>query len=128
MHVIILGAGVVGITSAYYLARAGHQVTVLERQPGSGLETSFANAGQVSPGYSAPWAAPGIPVKALKWLMMRHRPLVLWPRLEPRLYGWLTRMLAKPVTKPPDPDALPKALKVVADAKEVSHPDTCPRP
>jgi D-amino-acid dehydrogenase len=94
MHVLILGGGVVGVTSAYYLARAGHQVTVLERQPGSGLETSFANAGQVSPGYSAPWAAPGIPVKALKWLMMRHRPLVLWPRLEPRLYAWLTRMLA----------------------------------
>lgn len=94
MHVMILGGGVVGVTSAYYLAKAGHQVTVLERQPGAGLETSFANAGQVSPGYSAPWAAPGIPVKALKWLMMRHRPLVLWPRLEPRLYGWLARMLA----------------------------------
>ena len=94
MHVMILGGGVVGVTSAYYLARAGHRVTVLERQPGAGLETSFANAGQVSPGYSAPWAAPGIPVKAMKWLMMRHRPLVLWPRLEPRLYGWLARMLA----------------------------------
>lgn len=94
MHVTILGGGVVGVTSAYYLARAGHQVTVLERQPGAGLETSFANAGQVSPGYSGPWAAPGIPVKAMKWLMMRHRPLVLWPRLEPRLYGWLARMLA----------------------------------
>ncbi len=94
MHVMILGGGVVGVTSAYYLAKAGHRVTVIERQPGAGLETSFANAGQVSPGYSAPWAAPGIPVKALKWLMMRHRPLVLWPRLEPRLYGWLARMLA----------------------------------
>ncbi|GJD78226.1 D-amino acid dehydrogenase [Methylobacterium gregans] len=94
MHVLVLGGGVVGVTSAWYLARAGHQVTVLDRQPGAGLETSFANAGQVSPGYSAPWAAPGIPIKALKWLMMRHRPLVLWPRLEPRLYGWLARMLA----------------------------------
>ncbi|MFJ7440989.1 D-amino acid dehydrogenase [Methylorubrum thiocyanatum] len=94
MNVIIFGGGVVGVASAYYLARAGHQVTVLERQPGAGLETSFANAGQVSPGYSAPWAAPGIPIKALKWLMMRHRPLVLWPRIEPRLYGWVARMLA----------------------------------
>lgn len=94
MHVLVLGGGVVGVTSAWYLAKAGHQVTVLDRQPGSGLETSFANAGQVSPGYSAPWAAPGIPIKALKWLMMRHRPLVLWPSLEPRLYGWLARMLA----------------------------------
>ncbi|WP_158808543.1 D-amino acid dehydrogenase [Beijerinckia sp. L45] len=94
MHVMILGGGVVGVASAYYLAKAGHQVTLLERQPGVGLETSFANAGQVSPGYSAPWAAPGIPVKALKWMMMRHRPLVLWPRLDPALYGWLARMLA----------------------------------
>lgn len=94
MHVLVLGGGVVGVTSAWYLAKAGHRVTVLDRQPGAGLETSFANAGQVSPGYSAPWAAPGIPVKALKWLMMRHRPLVLWPSLEPRLYGWLARMLA----------------------------------
>ncbi|MFE1603248.1 D-amino acid dehydrogenase [Methylobacterium sp. ID0610] len=94
MRVLVLGGGVVGVTSAYYLARAGHDVTVIDRQPGAGLETSFANAGQVSPGYSAPWAAPGIPVKAMKWLLMRHRPLVLWPRLEPRLYGWLAQMLA----------------------------------
>ncbi|WP_298965796.1 D-amino acid dehydrogenase [uncultured Methylobacterium sp.] len=94
MRVLVLGGGVVGVATAYYLARAGHAVTVVDRQPGAGLETSFANAGQVSPGYSAPWAAPGIPVKAMKWLMMRHRPLVLWPRLEPRLYGWLARMLA----------------------------------
>jgi D-amino-acid dehydrogenase len=94
MRVVVLGSGVVGVTSAWYLARAGHQVTVLDRQPAPGMETSFANAGQVSPGYSAPWAGPGIPVKALKWLMMRHRPLVLWPRLEGGLYAWLAKMLA----------------------------------
>ena len=58
MHVIVIGSGVIGTTSAYYLTRLGHQVTVLDRQMGAGLETSFANAGQVSPGYSAPWAAP----------------------------------------------------------------------
>jgi glycine/D-amino acid oxidase-like deaminating enzyme len=68
MKVIILGSGVIGVSTAYYLAKAGHQVTVVDRQNGAGLETSFANAGQVSPGYSAPWAAPGIPLKALKWL------------------------------------------------------------
>jgi D-amino-acid dehydrogenase len=94
MRVLVLGAGVVGVTSAWYLAKAGHEVTVLDRQPAAGMETSFANAGQVSPGYSAPWAAPGIPVKALKWLLMRHRPLVLWPSLDQGLYGWLARMLA----------------------------------
>lgn len=89
MRVIVLGSGVVGVASAWYLARAGHEVTVLDRQPAPGMETSFANAGQVSPGYSAPWAGPGLPVKALKWLMMRHRPLVLWPRLDGGLYRWL---------------------------------------
>lgn len=94
MKVLILGSGVVGVTSAYYLARAGHEVVVIDRQPAPGMETSFANAGQVSPGYSAPWAAPGIPVKAMKWLMMKYSPLVLRPMLEPRLYGWLVRMLA----------------------------------
>jgi D-amino-acid dehydrogenase len=94
MRVIVLGSGVVGVTSAWYLARAGHQVTVLDRQPAAGMETSFANAGQLSYGYSAPWAGPGIPVKALKWLMMRHRPLVLWPRADQRLYTWLAAMLA----------------------------------
>ena len=72
MKVVSLGAGVIGTASAYFLAKAGHDVTVIERQPASGLETSFANAGEVSPGYSAPWAGPGIPMKAIKWLMMRQ--------------------------------------------------------
>ncbi|MFN3450373.1 MAG: FAD-dependent oxidoreductase, partial [Roseococcus sp.] len=94
MRVIVLGSGVVGVTSAWYLARAGHEVTVLDRQQSAGMETSFANAGQLSYAYSAPWAGPGIPVKALKWLMMRHRPLVLWPRADRRLYSWLAMMLA----------------------------------
>lgn len=94
MKVLVLGSGVVGVTSAYYLARAGHEVVVADRQPAPGMETSFANAGQVSPGYSAPWAAPGIPMKALKWMMMKYSPLVVWPRLEPRMYGWLAQMLA----------------------------------
>jgi D-amino-acid dehydrogenase len=75
MKVLVLGAGVVGTSSAYYLARGGADVTLLDRQPGAGLETSYANAGQISPGYSTPWAAPGIPLKALKWLFQRHAPL-----------------------------------------------------
>ncbi len=94
MRILILGSGVVGVTSAYYLAQKGHEVTVLDRQPAAGMETSFANAGQVSPGYSAPWAGPGIPLKAMKWLMMRHSPLVIRPGLDPRLYFWLAKMLA----------------------------------
>ena len=59
MRVIVLGAGVIGVTSAYYLAKAGQEVTVIDRQPGPALETSFANAGEVSFGYCSPWAAPG---------------------------------------------------------------------
>ena len=77
MKVLVLGSGVIGVTSAYYLALKGYQVTVIDRQPAVGMETSFANAGQISPGYSAPWAAPGVPLKAIKWLFQRHAPLAL---------------------------------------------------
>ena len=94
MKVLVLGGGVVGVTSAWYLAGAGHEVTLLDRQPATGLETSFANAGQVSPGYSAPWAGPGVPLKAVRWMLMRHRPFVMWPRADPHLLSWLRLMLA----------------------------------
>ncbi|MBH5402720.1 D-amino acid dehydrogenase [Bradyrhizobium sp. CNPSo 4010] len=93
MKVLILGSGVIGVTSAYYLARAGHEVTVVDRQPEPALETSFANAGEVSPGYSSPWAGPGVPVKAIKWLLMKHGPLVIRPKLDPVMWVWLLKML-----------------------------------
>jgi len=79
MRVLVLGSGVVGVSTAYYLAKAGHEVTVVDRQPGPALETSFANAGQISPGYASPWAAPGVPLKAVKWLFQRHAPLAIRP-------------------------------------------------
>ncbi|MBN8993151.1 MAG: D-amino acid dehydrogenase [Rhizobiales bacterium] len=93
MKVLILGSGVIGVTSAYYLAKAGHEVTVVDRQPKPALETSFANAGEVSPGYSSPWAGPGVPVKAIKWLLMKHGPLVIRPKLDPVMWIWLLKML-----------------------------------
>ncbi|MEY9596869.1 D-amino-acid dehydrogenase [Bradyrhizobium japonicum] len=93
MKVLILGSGVIGVTSAYYLARAGHEVTAVDRQPEPALETSFANAGEVSPGYSSPWAGPGVPVKAIKWLLMKHGPLVIRPKLDPVMWVWLSKML-----------------------------------
>jgi D-amino-acid dehydrogenase len=93
MRVLILGGGVIGATTAYYLARSGHEVTVVDRQPGPGLETSFANAGQVSPGYSAPWAGPGVPLKAIQWMLMNHSPLVIKPTLDPALWRWGAQML-----------------------------------
>ena len=93
MKVLVLGGGVVGVTTAYYLARSGHEVTVVDRQAEPALETSFANAGEVSPGYASPWAGPGVPVKAIKWLLMKHGPLVLRPKLDPAMWSWLVKML-----------------------------------
>jgi len=94
MKVVILGSGVIGVSNAYYLAKQGHEVVVLDRQPAAGLETSFANAGEVSPGYSAPWAAPGVPVKAIKWMMMEHSPLLIqFLRLDPAMWSWGAQML-----------------------------------
>jgi D-amino-acid dehydrogenase len=93
MRIVVLGSGIVGTSTAYYLAEAGHEVEVVDRQEGPALETSFANAGEVSPGYSSPWAAPGIPMKALKWLFMRHRPLFIWPTPQPDKVRWGLMML-----------------------------------
>ncbi|HEV7313031.1 D-amino acid dehydrogenase [Sphingopyxis sp.] len=93
MKVAVLGGGVIGVASAWYLAEAGHEVVVIDRQPGPALETSFANAGEISPGYASPWAAPGIPQKAIRWLMMRHAPLILQPAVDREMLGWLFAML-----------------------------------
>lgn len=93
MKVVVLGGGVIGVTTAYYLAKAGHEVEVIERQAGVALETSFANAGEVSPGYSSPWAGPGIPRKAIKWLTMRHPPLIVRPVPDPYMARWILQML-----------------------------------
>lgn len=94
MHAIVIGSGVIGTTTAYYLNRLGYQVTVLDRQPRSGLETSFANAGQISPGYSAPWAAPGIPMKAIKWMLSEHSPLVVRPsKMDAAMFRFIVMML-----------------------------------
>ncbi|KFI13523.1 D-amino acid dehydrogenase [Vibrio coralliilyticus] len=93
MKVVILGSGVVGLTSAWYLSQAGCQVTVIDRQPRAAEETSFANAGQISYGYSSPWAAPGVPLKAMKWLLEEHAPLKIKPSLNPELLHWASQML-----------------------------------
>jgi len=93
MRVLILGSGVIGTTSAWYLRQAGHEVTVVDRQPGPALETSFANAGQLSFGYTSPWAAPGVPLKAIKWLFQEHAPLAIRPTADMAQYRWLWQML-----------------------------------
>ena len=93
MHVIVLGSGVIGVASAYYLAKQGANVTVIDRQPAPAEETSFGNAGQISPGYSTPWAAPGIPFKAVKWMFQHHAPLSI--NLDGSLWQlqWMAQML-----------------------------------
>ncbi len=93
MKVVVMGAGVIGVTTAWYLAKQGAEVVVLDRQFGPGLETSYANAGELSYGMTSPWAAPGIPLKALKWLFMKRRPLFIWPLISPTMWKWGIQML-----------------------------------
>ena len=99
MKVVVLGGGVVGVSTAWALARQGAEVTLLERQNDLALETSFANAGQVSPGYSTPWAAPGIPLKALRWLFQSHAPLAIRPDGSLFQWRWMAAMLANCTTR-----------------------------
>ena len=95
MRVIVLGAGVIGTTSAWYLARAGHEVTVVDRQPEAALETSFANGGQISVSHSEPWANPSAPLQILKWLGREDSPLLFRPRADLSQWLWGLRFLVE---------------------------------
>ncbi len=88
MKVIVLGAGVIGISSAWYLGKLGHEVVVIDRQRAAGLETSFANGAQVSVSQSEPWAAPSAPLKVLKWLFKEDAPLLFRPQLDWHQLTW----------------------------------------
>lgn len=93
MKVLILGAGVVGVSSAWYLAKAGHEVTVIDRQPGAGLETSFANGGQISVSHAEPWSNPHAPLRALSWMGREDAPLLFRLRWDTALFDWSWRFL-----------------------------------
>ena len=93
MKVLVLGSGVVGVTSAWYLAEAGHEVTVVDRQPFAGFEASFANGGQISVSHAEPWANPSAPLKILQWLGREDAPLLFRPRLSLRQWGWGLKFL-----------------------------------
>jgi len=88
MKVAVLGAGVVGVATAWYLRQAGHEVRVIERREGPGLETSFANGGQISADHAAPWAKPGVPLQALRWMMREDSPLLFRLRADPAQWRW----------------------------------------
>ena len=87
MRTIVLGAGLLGMTSAYFLQQLGHQVTVIDRQATPGAETSFANGGQISVSHAEPWANPSAPLKLLQWLGKEDAPLLF--RLRTDMHQWL---------------------------------------
>ena len=93
MKILVLGAGVIGVTTAWYLAKEGHEVIVVDRQREVAQETSAANAGQISPGYATPWGAPGIPLKAVKWMFEKHAPLAIRPDGTLFQLRWMWQML-----------------------------------
>lgn len=93
MKVIVLGAGLTGVTSAWYLAEAGHEVEVVDRQPAAGLETSYANGGQISVSHPEPWANPAAPMQILRWLGRDDAPLKFRPRADARQWVWGLRFL-----------------------------------
>ena len=95
MKIIILGAGIIGTSTAWHLLQLGHDVTVVDRQPDAALETSFANAAQISVSYCEPWANKHAPVKALKWMFDKEAPLLLRPHIDPQQWSWLTKFLAE---------------------------------
>jgi D-amino-acid dehydrogenase len=95
MHIVVIGAGIIGVTTAYFLRRDGHDVTVVERRSGVAQETSFANAGVMAPSYVAPWSQPGMPAKVLAYLFRPEAPIVFRPSLDPALWRWIARWLGE---------------------------------
>jgi len=93
VRIVVLGAGVVGVTAAWYLAADGHEVTVVDRQPGAAMETSFANGGQISASHAEPWANPGAPLTVLRWLGRADAPLLFRPTADWRQWRWALQFL-----------------------------------
>ena len=95
MKVIVLGAGIIGVATAWYLLEEGHDVTVVERQPQAALETSFANGAQISVCFCEPWANAGAPAKVARWMLQDDSPLLFRPRLDPHQWRWALSFLGQ---------------------------------
>lgn len=95
MNILVLGAGIIGISTAWHLLERGHTVTVVDRQSDAALETSFANAAQISVSYCEPWANRAAPWKALKWMFDREAPLLLRPRMDRAQWRWCLEFLGQ---------------------------------
>lgn len=95
MHIVVLGAGIIGVSTAWHLLQRGHEVTLVDRQPGAALETSFANAGQISVSYCEPWANREAPLKALKWMFSATAPLLFRPQMDPAQWRWGLQFLGQ---------------------------------
>ena len=95
MKVIVLGAGIIGVATAWYLLEEGHEVTVVERQPDAALETSFANGAQISVCFCEPWANAGAPFKVARWMLQADSPLLFRPRLDPHQWRWALSFLGQ---------------------------------
>jgi len=95
MKVIVLGAGIIGVATAWYLLEEGHEVTVVERQPAAALETSFANGAQISVCFCEPWASAGAPFKVARWMLQDDSPLLFRPRLDPHQWRWALSFLGQ---------------------------------
>ncbi|CAM4381728.1 D-amino acid dehydrogenase [Bordetella muralis] len=93
MRVVVLGSGIIGISSAWWLSQAGHDVVVIDRRPGAAQETSLANGGQISVSYAEPWANPQAPLKLLKWMFQDDAPLLFRPQLDWRQWAWVLAFL-----------------------------------
>ena len=119
MRIVVLGAGVIGVTTAQALDAAGHNVVVVERQTGAAEETSFANGGQISAAHTTPWAAPHMPFQAFKWMFQTDAPLLIKPfRLDPALWRWGLRFLAN-CTSERETQNFEKALRVAKYSRAV---------
>ncbi len=102
MHVCILGGGVIGVTTAYLLAERGHRITLIERKPAAGMDTSYANGGQLSYSHAEPWSNPALFSKLSHWIFQKNAPLVLRPNLDFRMWKWSLQFLAQATQKRAD--------------------------